>query len=262
MNHLDLFSGIGGFALALEIAGIPIHQTYFSEVNPYAIKVFSKNFPAAIPLGDIRNISGTELRKYNTGSWIVTGGFPCQDISTAGKGKGLAGERSGLWFEMLRIIDELKPEFVLAENVAALKGRGLIDVLRGLDGIGYDSEWTTLSAQEVGAIHQRRRLWITSYPRNAHGSPVERIDQLLASGRNLGNERQHDCETDWLITRSDWQRIEAERSYLGQPLIYRRTDGIPAILDRVTALGNAIVPQCAAQILRHRHDTPRHQDFY
>ena len=103
MYFLDLFSGIGGFALGAYWAGMRFERHYFSEIDDYAIKVYSKRFPDAIALGDIKQIHGKDLPN---GEWIIAGGFPCQDISVAGKGAGLAGERSGLWYEYARIIGE------------------------------------------------------------------------------------------------------------------------------------------------------------
>ena len=250
VNHLDLFSGIGGFRLALDLAGIPVAHTYFSEIDLYAVHIYQKNFPSAVGLGDIRSISGKELRRLRPGTWLVTGGFPCQDISSAGLRRGLAGERSGLWFEMHRIIKELRPELVLAENVGALKYRGLREVLHSLDVIGYDAEWHTLSAQDVGAIHQRKRLWITSYPRNADRDELRSALQLHPVERTMGDVQQHDGPSRSLITRTDWPSIEAAGTFRGEPLVRRRTDGLSFWLDRIRACGNAIVPQCAEKVLK------------
>lgn len=252
MNHLDLFSGIGGFALALELAGIPVATHHCSEIDNYAIRVYTKNFPDAQALGDIRSIDGKQLRSKHPSPWIVTGGFPCQDVSDAGKRKGLAGERSGLWYEMLRVIEELRPELVLIENVAALKGRGLIDVLRGLDQAGYDAEWRTLSALDVGAIHTRKRLWITARPRNADGHEYPATDQLPAehAAGNLGAVQQPARATHAPLSEAEWAAIEAEGTFFGEPLACRKDDGVPMLLDRNKALGNAIVPACAAKVLR------------
>lgn len=161
MNYLDLFSGIGGFALGAYQAGFRCKRHYFSEVEPYAIKVYEKRFPDAVGLGDIRYIKGSDLPK---GNWIITAGFPCQDISYAGKGAGLEGERSGLWFECLRLIDEIRPEYAILENVGALTRRGLNRVLGGLSEIGYDAEWQDIRASDVGAPHKRERIWIVGYP--------------------------------------------------------------------------------------------------
>jgi DNA (cytosine-5)-methyltransferase 1 len=251
MNHLDLFSGIGGFRLALDLCQIPIEHSYHSDIEDYANRVYAQNYPDSVPLGDIRAIDGRQLRERHPGPWIITGGFPCQDVSDAGKRKGLAGERSGLWYEMLRIIGELHPELVLIENVAALKNRGLIDVLRGLDSVGFDAEWKTLSALEVGAIHTRKRLWISAHPRNADGHEYRTTDELLAehADGNVGTVQQSPSPTHAPLSEAEWKAIEAEGSFHGQPLVLRKADGLPDLLDRNKALGNAIVPQCAAKVL-------------
>ncbi len=254
MHHLDLFAGIGGFRLALDLAGIPASSHYYSEIDPYACKVYQKNFPDAHALGDIRSISGHDLRSKHRSPWIVTGGFPCQDVSDAGKRKGLAGERSGLWYEMLRVIEELRPELVLIENVAALKSRGLIDILRGLDQAGYDAEWQTLSALDVGAIHTRKRLWITAHPRHAHGHEYRATDELPAGYRDLGEVRQPARPTHAPISEAEWEGIKAEGSFLGEPLACRKADGVSDLIHRNKALGNAIVPACAAKVLSELFD--------
>lgn len=158
---LDLFAGIGGFALGAEWAGVQFDAHYFSEVDEYAIKVYRARFPDAIPLGDIRAITGANLPQ---GDWIIAGGFPCQDISVAGKGAGLAGKRSGLWYEYARLIVELRPRYAIMENVGALTFRGLDAVLGSLAEIGYDAEWQDIRASDVGAPHRRERIWIVAYP--------------------------------------------------------------------------------------------------
>lgn len=160
MNYLDLFSGIGGFALGSYWAGMKFENHYFSEIDPYCVQLYQKRFPDAIPMGDITKIDTNKLPK---GKWIITGGFPCQDISTAGKGAGIEGKRSGLWFEMWRLIRELGPEFVIAENVGALTFRGLDRVLSSLAEIGYAAEWQDIRASDMGAPHRRERIWIVAY---------------------------------------------------------------------------------------------------
>ncbi len=266
MNHLDLFSGIAGFRVALDICRVPIEHSYYSDIEDYANQVYAKNYPDSTALGDIRKIDGRELRARHSEPWILTGGFPCQDVSTGNRNaKGLKGKRSGLWYEMLRVIGELQPELVIIENVGALRNRGLADVLRGLDGVGYDAEWQTLSAQEVGAIHQRKRMWIAAHPRNAvrdeYGEPFDPHSQR----GDLGDGAEHRTAIDGPITRADWQAIEAEGTFLGEPYVGRKADGLSTELDAVTrldadtfeqwrkrnaALGNAIVPQCAARVIQ------------
>jgi len=182
---LDLFSGIGGFALGAEWAGVKFDKHYFSEVDDYAIRVYSARFPDAISLGDIKNISANNLP---TGNWIIAGGFPCQDISVAGKGAGLDGARSGLWFEYARLIGELRPRYAIMENVGALTNRGLDRVLGSLAEIGYDAEWQDIRASDVGAPHRRERIWIVAYPTSI--SEREQADEADAftTGRPSRNE--------------------------------------------------------------------------
>jgi len=166
---LDLFAGIGGFALGAEWAGVHYDKHYFSEVDDYAIRVYEKRFPGAVALGDITKIDGTSLP---AGDWIIAGGFPCQDISVAGKGAGLAGARSGLWYEYARIIKEIKPRYAIMENVGALASRGFDKVLQSLAKIGYDAEWQDIRASDVGAPHRRERIWIVAYPGGARTGSI------------------------------------------------------------------------------------------
>jgi DNA (cytosine-5)-methyltransferase 1 len=154
----SLFAGIGGFDLGFERAGFK--TSWQVEIDPYCQKVLAKNFPEAERFGDIRECGSHNLKPVD----VISGGFPCQDISTAGRGAGIEGERSGLWGDMCRIVCEIRPSFVLVENVAALLGRGMGRVLGDLAEIGYDAEWEIISAADVGAPHLRERVWITAYP--------------------------------------------------------------------------------------------------
>lgn len=192
---LDLFSGIGGFALGAYWAGLRFDGHYFSEVDNYAIRVYQQRFPDAIGLGDIRKIRGQDLPK---GDWITCGGFPCQDISVAGKGAGLAGERSGLWFEYARLIGEVRPRYAIMENVGALSFRGLETVLGSLAEIGYDAEWCDIRASDIGAPHRRERLWIVAYP---NGSRLEKhglfkSDLSIGSGETRTSNKPEESEND------------------------------------------------------------------
>ena len=158
MKMLDLFSGIGGFALAarwtweedLDIVG-------FCEIEEYCQKVLQKNFPNVPIYDDIKKLDGNLFNDID----LITGGFPCQDISQAGRGAGIGKEtRSGLWFEMLRIISEVRPRYAIIENVPMLTIRGGTRVIEGLAEIGYDAEWVVIGANDVGAWHTRKRIWI------------------------------------------------------------------------------------------------------
>jgi DNA (cytosine-5)-methyltransferase 1 len=160
MNHLDLFSGIGGFKLASDwVWGKESNCVGFVEIDPFCQKVLNKHWPEVTVYDDITGFSysGPQVD-------LITGGFPCQDISIAGKGVGIEGERSGLWSEFKRIISECRPKFALIENVPILTHRGLDRVLCDLAEIGYDAEWQCISAAEVGAWHKRERIWIVAYP--------------------------------------------------------------------------------------------------
>lgn len=258
---LDLFSGIGGFALAARMAGVPIRNHFHSDIEPYANRVYAARFPDADQLGDVRKIDGRKLREENPGDWLVCGGFPCQDVSTAGKRKGLAGARSGLWYEMHRIIDELQPKYVLGENVAQLCFQGLDRVVLSLSEIGYDAEWQVISARAVGAPHLRERLWIVAYPQqdaaadaDLHGLGLG-LGQLPEGERDLGGCKVFGESTQGHPAWADWKGPLERREMASQPLIRRVDHGLSDRLDRSWAdrghaLGNSIVPQVAEVIFR------------
>ena len=163
VRMLDLFSGIGGFSLAAQqVWGDKLDIAGFCEIDEYCCKILGKNFPNVPVFNDIKELDG---KKFND-IFLMTGGFPCQDISIAGKGKGIEGERSGLWSEMHRLISEVRPRYALIENVPMLVHRGLKRILCDLAEIGYDSEWQIISAKHVGAPHLRYRIWIVAYPQH------------------------------------------------------------------------------------------------
>lgn len=191
MRVLDLFSGIGGFSLGLERAGM--RTVAFAEIDPFCRRVLAKHWPGVPIYDDVRSVTADRLRADGIAADVVCGGFPCQDISVAGKGAGLAGERSGLWVEFARIVGEVRPRFAIVENVSALTARGLGTVLGDLAAIGYDAEWHCIPASAVGAPHRRDRIWIIAYPN--------------ADGRRQSRERQSEhcvikgasgCESDGL----------------------------------------------------------------
>jgi DNA (cytosine-5)-methyltransferase 1 len=159
----ELFAGIGGFSLGLERAGMKCKWQV--EIEPYARAVLKKHWPEVPKHDDVRTFP--PQGDYSVD--LICGGFPCQDISLAGKGAGLAGERSGLWYEFARIIGDIRPRYVVVENVAALATRGLDAVLGTLSTLGYDAEWHVIPASAVGAPHRRERVWIVAYARCAHG---------------------------------------------------------------------------------------------
>lgn len=171
MNVGSLFSGIGGIELGFEREGFKTE--WFVENNPFCQAVLRKHWPNTPIYGDITTIDFTKLPKVD----IITGGFPCQDISIAGKGKGIIeGKRSSLWKEFHRAIGEIRPKYALIENVSALTFRGLCNVLADLAEIRYDAEWFCLSAQDVGAPHKRERIFIVAYSDNSRC--VHRQDEI------------------------------------------------------------------------------------
>jgi DNA (cytosine-5)-methyltransferase 1 len=172
LKVLDLFSGIGGFSVGLERAGM--QTVAFCEVDKKAQQVLRKHWPNVPIFDDVTTLKGEQIGTVD----VICGGFPCQDISLAGKGAGLEGARSGLWWEFHRLIKEIKPSWVIAENVSALRSRGLDTVLRSLAEIGYDAEWHCIPASAVGAPHQRDRIWIIAYPNNTKNrTPEHGVDQ-------------------------------------------------------------------------------------
>jgi len=171
----SLFAGIGGFDLGFERAGFK--TAWQVEIDPYCTKVLAKNFPEAERFGDIRECGSHNLKPVD----VICGGFPCQDISNAGLRAGITGERSGLWTEYARIIGELRPKYVLVENVAALLGRGMGVVLGDLATLGYDAEWDVVSARDVNAPHIRERIWIV-----AHSGCSRRREDAGGSHANEG----------------------------------------------------------------------------
>tara|TARA_R110000868_G_scaffold175255_1_gene412204 strand:- start:9 stop:881 length:873 start_codon:yes stop_codon:yes gene_type:complete len=270
LKVLDLFSGIGGFSLGLERAGM--ETIAFCELDKACHKVLKKHWPNTPIYDDIRTLNGTNLQ--NTVD-VICGGFPCQDISFAGKGKGLSGERSGLWWEFHRLIKEIKPPWVIIENVAALRSRGLDKVLGSLAEIGYDAEWHCIPASAVGAPHQRDRIWIVAYPQR-NGLPAASVARSIektvrqesarqnntfdaagassvpAACANVANadvvgtqiplERRHSSQQVLRGTSEAW-RVTVGQCWSIEPNVGRVVNGVSNRSHRIKQLGNAVVPQ-------------------
>jgi DNA (cytosine-5)-methyltransferase 1 len=256
MNVLDLFSGIGGFSLGLERAGM--RTVAFCEIEPFCQRVLAKHWPDVPCYDDIRTLTAARLGADGISVDVICGGFPCQDISVAGKGAGLEGERSGLWSEYRRLIGELRPRYVIVENVSALLGRGLDVVLGNLAALGYDAEWHCIPASAVGAPHRRDRLWIVANTNCISGERwgSERRGQETAGPRdwparsgehavdvadsdNTGREQQR-----WGVSvRAELTSAECGSWWFAEPDVGRVAHGIPDRVDRLRSLGNAVVPQ-------------------
>lgn len=217
----SLFSGIGGIELGLERAGLgPV--LWQAETDPFCRSVLQRRWPHATRFHDVRAVDQHAARPD-----ILCGGFPCQDVSSAGKRRGLEGEHSGLWTEFARCICELRPRFVLVENVADLLVRGFGRVLGDLAAIGYDAEWDCIPAAAAGSPQLRARVWILAYP---HG---KREQEGIAAPVFAG-------------------RTELVRSvgWAPEPAICRVAHGLPrgVVARELHALGNAVVPQCVELI--------------
>ena len=248
----SLFAGIGGIDLGLERAGM--RCVWQVEIDDYATKVLEKHWPDVRRWRDVSTFPLGSVDEWRCD--LIAGGFPCQDISYAGKGAGLDGERSGLWWEFARVVRALEPRFVLVENVGALLARGIDDVLGTLASLGYDAEWHCIPAAAVGAPHRRDRLFILAY--------THRID-----GGFRGCGIIQDCNKTLESQVQRWAAIPVEsanglkmgwnRGAGGQwryePDVGRVADGVPSRVDRLRCLGNAVVPQVAEwigkQIIKH-----------
>ena len=233
MNFLDLFSGIGGFALGLERSGHRVGA--FCEIDPYCRRVLQRHWPRVPVYEDIRSVTAARLRADGVSVDAICGGFPCQDISIAGKGAGVAGTRSGLWSEYARLIGELRPRVAIVENVTALLNRGLDVVLRDLAALGYDAEWHCIQASDVGAPHRRDRIWIVA---------LGNADQSRLEGRLRASLQECASQLAAWPGSSHWIGC----SWVTEPDVGRVAVGVSSRVDRLRSLGNAVVPQIVETI--------------
>jgi len=224
LRTISMFSGIGAIDLGLDRTG-GFQTVAFCEFAPRACAVLAKHWPDVPNLGDVRTAQFPLAD-------MIAAGFPCQDISNAGKRAGIAGERSGLWSEVVRAIRMAQPQFILLENVAALLDRGLEQVLSDLAALGYDAVWHCIPASYVGAPHNRDRIWIVAAS-HAFGGERWAEPYCRAIGR-MGRQQQ---SVPW---DRDWQ--SALREFRGMD------DGTAYRVDRIDTLRNAVVPQIVAGI--------------
>ncbi|MEO1399625.1 MAG: DNA (cytosine-5-)-methyltransferase [Cyanobacteria bacterium J06635_1] len=232
LQHLDLFSGIGGFSLAAQMVG-NIKTTQFVELRPHCHQVLAKQFPGIPIHADITTFTA-ERGQFD----LITAGFPCQDISAANaQGEGITGERSGLFFEVIRILRECRPRYLVLENSPALlnfrSGRDMGAILWELSRCGYDADWSVISACSVGAPHPRKRLFIVAYPNSINGS----LGLAFHDQYRRALQTQHKKASF-----SPWAEAPPHSSGMA--------NGLPHRVDRVIGLGNAVVPQVAAIALQ------------
>jgi DNA (cytosine-5)-methyltransferase 1 len=221
MNVLSLFSGIGGLDLGLQRAGMTI--TGQVEIDPWCRKILAKHWPEVPRHDDVRTCAGWwgDRRAPD----VVCGGFPCQDLSHAGRRAGLEGEHSGLWAYFAEVIRALRPRYVIVENSTGLLVRGMGRVVGDLAASGYDAEWDCLPAAAFGAAHLRARVWILAYARGQR----DQADNTLQAG---------------------WPQSQLRPRWQPEPAVDRVAHGIPHRMDRLRGLGNAVVPQVAEHIGR------------
>lgn len=268
LNGLDLFSGIGGLTIALSEWVRPVA---YCEIEPYAAAtLFSRMADDVIPRApvfpDIRRLSAGAL----PGIDIIYGGFPCQDVSTAGLRKGLDGERTGLFREAIRLVRECRPQFVFFENVPGI--RRYVPSVRGeLEALGYDCRDGFLSAAEVGANHIRNRWWLLAHANEERGREKSKLIEGISypaepwndgeaehvadsakvrcerSGKRKGSGLRTQPRAYAKLTRGD---SESRKWWCAEPAICRVVNGLPERSHRVAALGNAVVPQCAKKAFK------------
>ena len=267
MNELALFAGAGGGILGGHLLGW--RTVCAVEWEPYPASVLcARQNDGLLPPFPIWD----DVQTFNGFAWrglvdVVSGGFPCQDISAAGKGAGIDGKRSGMWHHMARVVGEVRPRFVFVENSPMLVTRGLERVIGDLTALGYDTKWTVMGAADVGANHKRERIWIVG--------KLADTTQLFSNGSNdnarISVEREaqsqfgNDCGQSNVpnANLSQQQRgrlssgIQQEHSYAcnsrwwqAEPDVGRMADGVAAGVDRLKAIGNGQVPLCAATAWR------------
>jgi DNA (cytosine-5)-methyltransferase 1 len=253
MNVLDLFSGIGGFSLGLERAGM--RTVAFCEIDGYCQRVLAERWPGIEIHEDITT------RGFVRGEAdVITAGFPCQDVSFAGDGAGLAGDRSGLYRHVIRAIRLVRPRYAVLENVAALLNRGLDEIVRDLAEIGYDAEWHCIPACAVGAPHRRDRIWIVAIPfsdgqqggsprreaEGANGAQARRPAGGVLVAPSITNAICREFAQRGQIGRMGRQESiswDGPWEITSEPFVRRGDHGISHRAHRLRCLGNAVVPQ-------------------
>lgn len=245
----SLFAGIGGIDLGFERAGMTCKWQV--EIDDYATRVLAKHWPGVPKWRDVRTFPPDDR---GCGVDVITAGAPCQDISYAGRGAGLDGERSGLFWEVVRIVRDLGPKYVFLENVPALLTRGLDDVLGSLASLGYDAEWHCVQAADFGAPHIRDRVYVIA----------EHVSDATDKGSRRRGEQPESREETWNVANTNGTRepqpqgrvskIRRRPSNCGwwdtEPDVVRVANGFPRRLGRIRGLGNAVPPPVAEYFAR------------
>lgn len=236
LRVLDLFSGIGGFSLGLERTG-GFETVAFCEIEPFCQRVLRKHWPDVPCYDDVRTLTADRLAADGIAVDVICGGFPCEGISIAGSGKGLADPRSGLWSEFARLIGEIQPQSAIIENSPKLRSRGLHTILADLDALGFNAEWHCVPAAYVGAPHRRDRIWIIAYRQGDAFSPDANCIGPYPTNVHFGREIE-------LLHKQVGDAGQVAWGHTPPP-VQRVVDGVPARLDinRLRGCGRAVVPQ-------------------
>lgn len=246
LRVLDLFSGIGGFSLGLERTG-GFETVAFCEIEEFPRRVLAKHWPEVPCYHDVCELTADTLRRDGISVDVITGGFPCQDLSVAGRRAGIKAQRSGLWSEIVRLTRDIRPKFIIVENVANLisgpgdqPGRWFGRVLGDLAEIGYDAEWHCIPASAIGAPHGRDRVWVVAY-----SEQVERLYPIFNADDAAEKARRNTA-----IRLQDGVRLEVGGTrasipgrWVDQPNPAGMVDGVSDWPHRLAACGNAVVPQ-------------------
>lgn len=230
----SLFAGIGGLDLGLERAGM--RCAWQVEIDDYATRVLTKHWPDVPKFRDVRSVGAANLPSVD----CLCGGFPCQDISSMGQRAGITGTRSGLWSEFARLIRELRPRYVLVENIPDLLVWGMGRVLGDLAELGYDAEWSVLSSCAMGAPHTRERVFIVAHPSGERRTQNGRTTDPQQRGQAYA--RQANCHFG--------HAGDGDRARPTESAVCRVAYGVPNRLDRLRVLGNAVDPRVAEFIGR------------
>jgi len=240
LRVLDLFSGIGGFSLGLERTG-GFETVAFCEIEEFPRKVLAKWWPDVPCYRDVRDLTAERLAADGIAADVITGGFPCQDLSSSGKQGGISAGRSGLWSELVRLVGEIRPQFAIIENVTnLLAGNGgawFATVLSDLAAVGYDAEWHCIQAANIGLPHGRDRVWILAYPNGERWGGLVKSQQVQSARLYFESYQPWGANPLWILP--NVERIFANRD----GAIERNDNGLSEGMDRLKACGNAVVPQ-------------------
>jgi DNA (cytosine-5)-methyltransferase 1 len=247
MNELALFAGAGGGILGGHLLGW--RTVCAVEWEPYPASVLcarqNDGFLPPFPVWD-------DVQTFDGKPWqgivdVISGGFPCQDISAAGKGAGIDAERSGMWREMARIIHEVRPRFVFVENSPMLTSRGLGRVLGDLAKMGFDAEWGVLGHDDFGGQHRRERIWIVAYTNKKSFQLL--VERQSKSIKRWKTNQRGESWVNFMVgddgtTPPTWGG--GGQNFDSRPIMRRNSDGVADGVDRIAAIGNGQVPRVAA----------------